>query len=324
MVQARWGHHNRDSNLMTRVQALFLDGHQVVEQVARSRSNLLLNFNGTGGMWRAECIRDSGGWAWDTLAEDVDLSYRAQMKGWQLVFLPDLLVPGEIPVSMTIFKKQQYRWTFGHIQAFRKLIGRMWTSPGLTIGQRLGGSFHLSANFMQVAALLMFLLSVPMALLHPRQPSSLGLISMASIGPSILFAVSQIFGYHEGFGRKAERLLHLPMLILVAIGLTFSNCTALFSVYAGGKMVWSVTPKAARNGAQTGWSSSGVPLMVWVEIAMSIYCAVGLSLALRQAHELIPLTTLGMLSFGYVGCSCLVENSRPKKAQAVQVEMAHD
>lgn len=323
MIQTRWGHLNRDANLITRLQALFLDGHQVVEQVARSRSDLLLNFNGTGGVWKAECIRDCGGWQWDTLSEDIDISYRAQMHGWKLVFLPEIIVPGELPVSLTVFKKQQYRWTFGHIQVFRKLFIQLWTTPGLTIWQRLGGSFHLSANFVQIAALLMFLLSVPLALLHPKQPSSLGLISMASCGPTILFGISQIFGYRDGFKRSIERLAHLPMLVLLAIGLTASNSAAVFSVFAGRKLVWSVTPKASSNGAHKH-NGGVVPLMVWAEIGLSIYCAVGLSLALRGAPDLIPLTILGMISYGYVGCSGLVESNRPQKPRAVHVEMARE
>lgn len=321
MIQARWGHQNREANLLTRVQALFHDGHHVVEQVARSRSNLLLNFNGTGGVWRTATIRDCGGWQWDTLAEDLDLSYRAQMRGWKMVFLPELIVPGEIPVTLTSYKKQQYRWTFGHIQVFRKLIVRLLTGPGLTLPQRIGGLFHLTTNFNQIAALLMFLLSLPMAMLRLHQPSSFGLVSLASTGPTVMFIVSQIFGYREGLSRKLGRLLHLPVLMLLAIGMTISNTAAVIGVFTGQKMVWSVTPKASANGKYKA-ASSTVPLVVWLEIAMSIYCAVSLSLALRGAPELIPLSALGMLSYGIVGFTGLVESNRPKKAAEVKTEMA--
>jgi cellulose synthase/poly-beta-1,6-N-acetylglucosamine synthase-like glycosyltransferase len=319
MVQTRWGYLNRNDNLLTQTQALFLDGHQVVEQVARSRSGLLLNFNGSGGIWRSECIRDSGGWQWDTLSEDIDISYRAQLKKWRLVFLPNLIVPTEVPKTIITFKKQQYRWTFGHIQVFRKLIPTIWTAPGLNILQRIGATFHLSTNFIQLAALTTFLLSVPLALLHPKQPSSLGLISLASSGPTILFAISQIFGYKDGFKNMANRLLHLPVLVLLAIGLTISNSWAVLGVFLGRKMVWSVTPKRSLN-KNSGNSGHTVPVIVWLEIALSIYCAIGLSLALQHAPELIPLTTLGMLSFGYVGYSSLVESNKPKKTSKVAVD----
>ena len=325
MVQTRWGHLNRNANMLTRTQALFLDGHQVVEQVARSRSGLLLNFNGSGGIWRAECIRDCGGWHWDTLSEDVDISYRAQLRGWRLTFLPDLIVPGEIPETILAFKKQQYRWTFGHIQVFRKLFPKLWRTPGLTLRQRLAGTFHLSTNFIQLAALATFLLSLPLALLHPKQPSSLGLISLASLGPSLLFAVSQIFGYKDGYKRLIDRLLHLPLLVMLAIGMTLSNSSAVIGVFVGQKMVWSVTPKRQRSNSKKPQRSFTVPAVVWMEIAISIYCAISLSLAIRNAPELIPLTALGMLSFGFVGYSSLVESNRPKKTSKVtvdQVEMA--
>lgn len=327
MVQTRWGHLNRDSNLLTRTQALFLDGHQVVEQVARSRSNLLCNFNGSGGVWRAECIRDSGGWQWDTLSEDIDLSFRAQLKGWRLTFLPDLIVPAEIPPTMPIFQRQQFRWTFGYIQVFRKLVVKLWKTPGLTLAQRIGGTFQLSTNLANLAALTIFLLSLPLALLHPRQPSSLELISLASCGPTILFAISQIFGYKDGFRRALDRLIHLPVLVLLGIGLTISNSWAVIGALSGRKMAFIRTPKFSLRGRKNGWHGAQyfmtIQPEVWFELIMSIYCAIGLSLALRGAPEMIPLTALGMLSYGYVGCAGLVETNRPKKkTQKVEVELA--
>jgi cellulose synthase/poly-beta-1,6-N-acetylglucosamine synthase-like glycosyltransferase len=315
LVQARWGHLNRDENLLTRAQALFLDGHQVVEQVSRSRSSLLLNFNGTCGIWRAACIRDCGGWQWDTLSEDIDISYRAQMAGWRLLFVPDLVVPGEVPPTLTFFKKQQYRWTFGHIQVFRKLARQLWTTPGLTLAQRLGGTFHLTANFVQIGALVMSLLTIPLALTHLKQPVFLGIVSLASFGPTILFAVSQIFGYKDGFVRTVDRLANLPFMIFLAVGLTISNSWAVLNVFLGRVPYWSVTPKL--NGKSRGGDQHGVPWSVWAEIGMSIYCAIGLSLAMMRAHEIIPLAALGMLSYGFVGFTGLVESNRPRKPRSV-------
>jgi cellulose synthase/poly-beta-1,6-N-acetylglucosamine synthase-like glycosyltransferase len=319
MVQTRWGYLNRNANMLTRTQALFLDGHQVVEQVARSRSDLLFNFNGSGGVWRSECIRDCGGWHWDTLSEDIDISYRAQLKNWKLIFLPELIVPTEVPMTMSMFKKQQYRWTFGHIQVFRKLFPTIWTAPGLNLAQRLGASFHLSTNLVQIAALSTFLLCVPLVMLHAELPSSIAMISLATSGPTIMFAISQIFGYKDGYLNMVKRLAQLPVLILLAIGLTISNSKAVLSALTGGKMVWSVTPKRSmnKNGDRQGHT---VPAVVWMEIALSIYCAIGLSLAIRHAPDLIPLTALGMLSFGYVGYSSLVESNKPKKTSKVAVD----
>lgn len=321
MVQTRWGHSNRDTNLLTRTQALFLDGHQVVEQVARSRSDLLLNFNGSGGVWRTACLHDAGGWDWDTLAEDIDVSYRAQLKGWKLVFLPDFIIPAEIPLTMLAFKKQQNRWTFGHIQVFRKLISKIWRSPGLNLAQRMGATFHLSTNIIQLAALTSFLLTVPLALLHPKEPPSLGLISLASTGPTILFAVAQIFGYRDGFKRKLDHLIHLPVLALVAVGLTLSNSIAVIGALTGGKMTWAVTPKNPKKNHALSQNGISVPAVVWGEIFMSFYCTLALSLSLVHAHDFIAVSTLGMLSFGYVGFTGLVESSQPPKKASTSVEM---
>jgi len=326
MVQGRWGHINYDYNLLTRAQSIFLDGHVIVEQTARSRSGLLLNFNGSGGVWRAECIRDSGGWQWDTLSEDIDLSYRAQMKGWKLDFLPDLVVPAEIPPTMTAFKKQQYRWSFGVVQAFVKTIAHLWKAPGLTFWQRLGGTLHLSTNLAQPLGLLIFLLSIPLALAHPKMPSSLGLLSIATSGPTIMFAIAQISGYRNG----PARLLALPVLVMIGIGMALSNTQAVILALMGRKMVWNVTPKYHLETKKDSWQPRGaskrIDPMIWAEVCMAVYMAVALGLAIQMAPGLIPLAGMGLFSFGYTSAMGLVEARRPRKKvrspSSSQVEVA--
>src|SRR5215218_8441588 len=128
MIQTRWGHLNRTFSLLTRVQAMFLDGHLLLEQTARSRSGRFFNFNGTAGIWRRTCIESSGGWQHDTLTEDLDLSYRAQLAGWKFIFLPNVITPAELPVDMNGFKSQQHRWTKGSIQTCKKLLPTIWRS----------------------------------------------------------------------------------------------------------------------------------------------------------------------------------------------------
>lgn len=326
MVQARWGHLNRNSNILTRTQALFLDGHQVIEQVARTRSHLLSNFNGSGGVWKAECIRDSGGWAWDTLSEDIDLSFRAQLQGWKLTFLPHIIVPAEVPPSLPIFKSQQYRWVFGYVQVFRKLFLKIWRAPHLTLPQRIGASFQLSTNLVNIAALIIFLLSLPLAILQPDQPSSLGLISMISSGPSILFALSQIFGYREPLLHRISRLFYLPVLVILTVGLSISNTRAVLSALAGHQQEFNRTPKYNLEGRKNIWKNMQYGLSseptIWIELAFAFYCAVGLSFAIRGAPELISLTALGTISFGYVGTSSLITTRRPKKKAKVNVELS--
>src|SRR5205809_5572763 len=146
MIQTRWGHLNRGYSLLTRVQAMFLDGHLVLEQTARSRSGRFFNFNGTAGLWRKSCIEQAGGWQHDTLTEDLDLSYRAQLAGWKFVFLPDVVTPAELPVDMNGFKSQQHRWTKGSVQTCKKLLPRIWIKEMLLLPCLLALGIGLSLN----------------------------------------------------------------------------------------------------------------------------------------------------------------------------------
>src|SRR6059058_380300 len=156
MIQTRWGHLNRGYSLLTRVQAMFLDGHLLLEQTARSRSGRFFNFNGTAGLWRKSCIVDAGGWQHDTLTEDLDLSYRAQLNGWRFIFLADLVTPAELPVDMNGFKSQQHRWTKGSIQTCLKLLPEVWKAD-LPLVVKLEATAHLTSNY---AYLLLFCLCV--------------------------------------------------------------------------------------------------------------------------------------------------------------------
>ena len=146
MIQTRWGHLNRGYSLLTRVQAMFLDGHLLLEQTARSRSGRFFNFNGTAGLWRRSCIEEAGGWQHDTLTEDLDLSYRAQLAGWKFIFLPDVVTPAELPVDMNGFKSQQHRWTKGSIQTCKKMLPTIWRSK-LPLLIKLEATGHLMSNF---------------------------------------------------------------------------------------------------------------------------------------------------------------------------------
>src|SRR3954470_9837529 len=160
MIQTRWGHLNRTFSLLTRVQAMFLDGHLLLEQTARSRSGRFFNFNGTAGLWRRSCIEDAGGWQHDTLTEDLDLSYRAQLRGWRFVFVPDVVTPAELPVDMNGFKSQQHRWTKGSIQTCIKLLPAVWKAE-LPLLIKFEATAHLTSNY---AYLLLFFLCI---LMHP-------------------------------------------------------------------------------------------------------------------------------------------------------------
>src|SRR5213592_3811042 len=167
MIQTRWGHLNRGYSLLTRVQAMFLDGHLVLEQTARSRSGRFFNFNGTAGLWRKSCIEEAGGWQHDTLCEDLDLSYRAQLVGWKFIFLPDVVTPAELPVDMNGFKSQQHRWTKGSIQTGRKLLPAIWRSS-YPWKVKLEAFFQLTNNLSYVFVVILALLIVPAILIRER------------------------------------------------------------------------------------------------------------------------------------------------------------
>src|SRR5215212_302493 len=160
MVQARWGHINQNYSLLTKVQSILLDAHFVLEHGGRNRSGLFFNFNGTAGIWRREAIADAGGWQHDTLTEDLDLSYRAQLRGWNFVFLPGVVAPAEVPVEMNAFKSQQHRWAKGSIQTCKKLLPRILASD-LPLRIKTEAAFHLTANFAYPLMILLSLLMFP-------------------------------------------------------------------------------------------------------------------------------------------------------------------
>ncbi len=189
MVQARWGHLNADYSPLTRVQSMLLDGHFVIEHTARNRSGRFFNFNGTAGIWRRRCIEDAGGWQHDTLTEDLDLSYRAQLEGWRFVFLPDHIAPAELPLEMGAFKSQQHRWAKGSIQTARKLLPRIYRSA-LPWYVKLEATVHLTANIGYVLMVLLALLIVPAVWLRRRGRD----LDDRARGPADLHAVEPFGG----------------------------------------------------------------------------------------------------------------------------------
>src|SRR5438874_4446658 len=224
MIQTRWGHLNRGYSLLTRVQAMFLDGHLLLEQTARSRSGRFFNFNGTAGLWRRTCIEQGGGWQHDTLTEDLDLSYRAQLVGWKFVFLPDVVTPAELPVDMNGFKSQQHRWTKGSIQTCKKLLPRIWRSE-LPFAIKAEATGHLVSNF---AYLLLAILCV---LLHPSAggPQSGWVRTFLIDVPIFLTASVSVAVFYVCVQRELhlrnwmELLLLFPFLLALGIGLSLNT-----------------------------------------------------------------------------------------------------
>lgn len=249
MVQARWGHLNRDFSLLTRVQGLLLDGHFVVEHEGRHRAGCFFNFNGTAGIWRRRTIEDAGGWEHDTLTEDLDLSYRAQLKGWRFVYLPNVVVPAELPAEINAYKSQQNRWAMGSIQTCRKLLGKILRAP---IGWRAKTEafVHLTANGTYFLMLLLSLLIFPAMVLRrgddpwPLLLVDLPLFGAATLAISAFFLVSQ-----RGAGGSLGRcLVELPALMAVGIGLAVNNSRAVLRGLVENGGVFHRTPKLRLEG----------------------------------------------------------------------------
>lgn len=313
MIQTRWGHLNRDYSLLTRVQALFLDGHLLLEQTARSRSGRFFNFNGTAGLWRRICIEEAGGWQHDTLTEDLDLSYRAQLKGWRFVFLADLVTPAELPVDMNGFKSQQHRWTKGSIQTCMKLLPSVWKAD-LPLLIKLEATAHLTSNY---AYLLLFFLCI---LLHPSTGGgshsllrTLLLDIPIFVSASLPAAVFYICTQRELHPRTWIRdLVLLPPLIGLGIGLAINNARAVLEATLGQQSEFTRTPKYGIEGGRKTLEkprySPIKSLLPLVELGFAGYFIYFLVFAIRHGQWLsVPFVGLFAAGFGYVSISSLAQ-----------------
>ncbi|MBT3603151.1 MAG: glycosyltransferase, partial [Candidatus Latescibacteria bacterium] len=229
LVQARWSHLNRDYSLLTKVQAIYLDGHFVMEHGARSRAGLFFNFNGTAGVWRKSCIVAVGGWQHDTLTEDLDLSYRAQLAGWQFIYLQDVVTPAEVPVEVNAWKTQQFRWAKGSVQTLIKLFPRLMASK-VSVFKKIQAIFHMGGYLVHPMMLTLVLLALPVLRAIPEYRSAgllFGILAIplcfSVIAPSTLYLVSQRVA-HDNWKRRS---LMLPFLIVVGVGMALSNTRAI-------------------------------------------------------------------------------------------------
>src|SRR6478609_2545490 len=229
MVQARWGHINQDYSLLTKVQSILLDAHFVLEHGGRNRSGHFFNFNGTAGIWRREAIVDAGGWQHDTLTEDLDLSYRAQLRGWQFIFLPDLIAPAEVPVEMNSFKSQQHRWAKGSIQTCLKLLPEILRA-NVPLSTKAEAFFHLTANFNYPLMVVLSILIFPSMVIR----YNMGWYEMLLIDVPLFFAATfSVCNFYMVCQREIHRdwvarIKYLPFLMSIGIGLSINNSRAVF------------------------------------------------------------------------------------------------
>jgi cellulose synthase/poly-beta-1,6-N-acetylglucosamine synthase-like glycosyltransferase len=309
MIQTRWGHLNRGYSLLTRVQAMFLDGHLLLEQTARSRSGRFFNFNGTAGLWRRSCIDEAGGWQHDTLTEDLDLSYRAQLAGWKFIFLPDVITPAELPVDMNGFKSQQHRWTKGSIQTCKKLLPTVWRSR-LPLMIKIEATAHLTSNF---AYLLLACLCV---LLHPSTggPQATWLRTLLLDVPifftaSVSVAVFYICAQRELHPRTwMKEILLLPALLALGVGLSINNARAVLEAVFNHKSDFARTPKYGIERKEQPWRSCKYmplkSLLPLAEMAFAIYFTYFLWFAIQHGQWIsVPFLAMFQIGFLYVSLS---------------------
>ncbi len=290
MVQTRWGHLNSFTNLLTLGQTLALDAHFVVEQTARSQAGLLMSFNGSGGVWRTACIRESGGWRATTLTEDLDLSYRAQLAGWRLLYVPDVVVPAELPPQIAAYKQQQARWATGSTQVLWALFGALWRSP-FSVSQRLMATLHLCQYLPHPLMLVLLLLTPPLLLTRSLDSLTLGWLSVVGLGPPLVYVVSQYSLYSDW----KRRLWGFPMLLLLGTGITWSNTWAVLHSM-GGQPDFKRTPKFSRN-----WQTSSYALRldphIWIEVFLAGYALWGMMLAWHSNRALVFYMSIYAIAF---------------------------
>lgn len=313
MIQTRWGHLNRAYSLLTRVQAMFLDGHLLLEQTARSRSGRFFNFNGTAGLWRKTCIEQAGGWQHDTLTEDLDLSYRAQLAGWRFVFLPDVVTPAELPVDMNGFKSQQHRWTKGSIQTCKKLLPKIWRSE-LPLPIKIEATAHLMSNF---AYLLLACLCV---LLHPSVggPQNGWLRTFLVDVPIFLTASVSVAAFYICAQRELHprtwmrEILLLPCLLALGVGLSLNNARAVLEAVFNHKSDFARTPKYGIERKAQPWRTCRYmplkSLLPFAEIFFAAYFTYFVWFALEHRQFLsVPFLLMFQFGFLYVAFCSIVQ-----------------
>jgi len=313
MVQARWGHINRDYSLLTRIQAILLDGHFVLEHGGRNRAGRFFNFNGTAGVWRRAAIDDAGGWQHDTLTEDLDLSYRAQLRGWRFVFVPELIAPAEVPVEMNAFKSQQHRWAKGSIQTCRKLLPSILRSS-LPFAVKAEAFFHLTANFNYILMCVLSVLIFPSMVIR----YNMGWYEMLLIDVPLFFAATFSFcNFYVVCQREVHkdwivRLKYVPFLMSVGIGLSINNTRAVLEAMFNKQSEFTRTPKYRIEGDSDEWVGKryrqSVAVQPLIELALGLYFTATVFYALaNQIYGTVPFLILFQVGFLYTGLLSVVQ-----------------
>jgi cellulose synthase/poly-beta-1,6-N-acetylglucosamine synthase-like glycosyltransferase len=311
LVQGRWGHLNGKSSLITRGQAMGIDGHFMVEQAARSWNGLFMNFNGTAGVFRREAIVSSGGWHHDTLTEDMDLSYRMQLKDWETEYVPELEVPAELPEDINAFKNQQFRWAKGSIQTAIKIIP-MLLKKKLPLFTTFQAVLHLTHYTVHPLMVVLAFLTMPVLFfvkVH-MHPAIFGCVLfgmlLATSGPSTMYMISQHFLGHK----VRKKMFLIPAMMLIGTGLAVNNAKAVLEAVFGKDSPFLRTPKKGQNS-----KSSYKPLkdVTWmIEIGLGVYCLTGVYFFFGFANAIVsPFLALYASGFLFVGMLSIIHFKKP-------------
>ena len=328
MVQARWGHINQDYSLLTKIQAILLDGHFVLEHGARNRGGRFFNFNGTAGVWRRTAIDDAGGWQHDTLTEDLDLSYRAQLRGWRFVFVPDLIAPAEVPVEMNAFKSQQHRWAKGSIQTCRKLLPQILRA-NVPLGVKAEAFFHLTANFNYILMCVLSVLIFPSMVIR----YNMGWYEMLLIDVPLFFAATFSFCnfylvcQREVHADWKSRAIYVPFLMSVGIGLSINNTRAVFEALFHRESEFKRTPKYRIEADADEWIGKkyrqSVAVQPLIELAFGLYFTWTAFYALANGiYGTLPFLVLFMVGFLYTGVLSVVQQYASDEAVGLDTQVA--
>jgi cellulose synthase/poly-beta-1,6-N-acetylglucosamine synthase-like glycosyltransferase len=311
MVQTRWEHLNSNYSILTKVQALALDGHFVIEQTVRNKAGFFINFNGTGGVWRKGCIENAGNWHSDTLTEDLDLSYRAQLNGWKFIFLKDFTSPAELPSEINALKAQQFRWTKGAIETAKKILPLVWKSK-IPLRVKLQSTFHLSNNFVFPFILLVAILNVPLIFIknsgsHEVYFALMSVFVLAFISTFLFYLYSQ----RDVRSDWRKKIVLFPFFMAGSMGLAVNNSRAVFEGLMNRKSEFVRTPKFKVVDEKISWTgkkylSSKIGFSVIIESIMAIYCLIGIVSSIYFLElAAIPFQLLFFTGFSFVAITSI-------------------
>ena len=311
MVQTRWEHLNSNYSILTKAQALALDGHFVIEQTVRNKAGFFINFNGTGGVWRKDCIEDAGNWHSDTLTEDLDLSYRAQLNGWKFIFLKDFTSPAELPSVINALKAQQFRWTKGAIETAKKILPLVWKSK-IPLRVKLQSTFHLSNNLVFPFILLAAILNVPLIFVknsgsHEVYFALMSVFVLAFISTFLFYLYSQ----KDVRSDWRKKIVMFPLFMAGSMGLAVNNSRAVFEGLMNRKSEFIRTPKFKVVDEKDSWTgkkylNSKIGLSVIIESIMAVYCLIGIVSSIYFLElAALPFQLLFFTGFSFVAITSI-------------------